>query len=88
MMKNDLDNRHIGGSVQRVTDLVGAEHIVDITRHFLPHGKREDASAGIKRCGLRRCIMDDRDVLGGEQAREGILGGGVDGERVRPGIGC
>ena len=81
------DNRHIARSVQRVTNLVGAEHIVDITRHFLPHGKREDASAGIERCGLRRCIMDDRDVLGGEQAREGILGGGVDGERVRNGRG-
>ena len=81
------NNRHISRSVQRVTDFVGAEHIVDITGHFLPHGEREDASVGMKRCSLRRCIMDDRDVLGGEQAREGILGGGVDGERVRNGRG-
>ncbi len=82
-----VDDGEISRSEESVTDLVSAEHIVQVTAHLLPDGESENASAGIERCSLRGRVMHDREILGSQQTRECVLGSRVDGERVRNGSG-
>ena len=64
---------------QRVTDFVTNEHIVDLVGHPRPCGKNQDAVLGVERGRAGLGIVLHGDVLAGENARQQILAGGVDG---------
>lgn len=80
-----IDNRSISGSVERVADLVSAEHIVQIARHLLPNRQGQHTGLRAERSRVSGRVMHDGQILGRQQARERILGGRVDGERVARG---
>ncbi len=68
-------------SKQRVTDLVTHEHIVNLIAHTGPGGKREDTIANIEHGGTRLGIVLHGNVFRGENTRQKILAGGVNGAR-------
>lgn len=64
---------------QRVTNLVADEHIVDLVGHARPGGQDQDAVLGVERGRAGLGVVLHGDVLRGEDARQQILAGGVDG---------
>ena len=59
----------VARSVQSVGDLMPDQHIVNAARHRLPFGQIQRSVLEVERCGRSLAVDDDRDVLGGENAR-------------------
>jgi len=73
-----VDGVDVGRSVERVTHLVGDEHVVELTGHLSPLGKDQLAALGVERCSTRGLAVLDVDVFGGKDTSESVLGINVD----------